>query len=44
MTATTRDPHGARNVIDLQKGIAVLPTAHEADEILALFSEGRRNR
>ncbi|MFF1836231.1 isochorismatase family protein [Streptomyces sp. NPDC058231] len=35
MTATTLDPKTALVVIDLQKGIVGLPTAHPADDIVA---------
>ncbi|MCC3768143.1 isochorismatase family protein [Streptomyces sp. UNOC14_S4] len=35
MAATTLDPRTALVLIDLQKGILGLPTAHPADEILA---------
>jgi nicotinamidase-related amidase len=35
MTATTLDPRTALVVIDLQRGIVALPTAHPADEVVA---------
>ncbi|WP_329040331.1 isochorismatase family protein [Streptomyces sp. NBC_00178] len=35
MTATVLDPRTALVVVDLQKGIVGLPTAHSADEVVA---------
>ncbi|WP_327288121.1 isochorismatase family protein [Streptomyces sp. NBC_01198] len=35
MSATTLDPRTALVVIDLQRGIVALPTAHPADEVVA---------
>ncbi|MFA9438824.1 isochorismatase family protein [Uliginosibacterium sp. sgz301328] len=35
MSVTTLDPHTALVLIDLQRGIVALPTAHPADDIVA---------
>lgn len=35
MTATVLDPRTALVVVDLQKGIVALPTAHPAEDVVA---------
>ncbi|MFE3825119.1 isochorismatase family protein [Streptomyces sp. NPDC059092] len=39
MTATTLDPRTALVVVDLQKGIVGLPTAHPAEDVVARSAE-----